>query len=103
MKASDAPNQKTLTLKALYQQVTGDLTTHQRTIHAHFLKLDPRRQAMIADRRQGTSYHVIAASHGIDAASARETILRGFEVIRKAAAGEPYFNKVGRKKVGGGN
>ena len=55
---------------------------------------------MIVDRRQGTSYHVIAASHGIDAASAREAILRGIEAIRKAAAGEPRFNKKGKGKAG---
>lgn len=86
------------TLKALYAEVTGDKTTHQRTIDAHFRKLAKRRQDAIRARLAGQSYAEIGTTLGhISAASAREIILRALEAIRKQAHQEPRFNHIGRK------
>ena len=85
------------TLKALYRETTGDLVTQQRTVDASFRKLDPRWQRMIRARLEGQSYHKIAATHGITAASVRDTILRAPEAARKAAHREPRYNRSGRR------
>ena len=88
------------TLKAFYAKITGDATTHQRTIDAHFRKLDTRRQAIIRARLEGKSLQEIGNQHGgINGATVRETMLRGIERIRKAIAGEPRFNHVGRRRT----
>jgi len=89
-----------MTLKALYAEITGDQTTHQRTIDAHFRKLDTNRRTRIRMRCAGSSYHQIAATEGTHAASVRDSIVRAMERIRKAAAGEPRYNHVGRKHLG---
>jgi len=88
------------TLKALYQEITGDLETHQRTVDAAVKRMDPRRQAIIKARVAGQSYHQIGAAHGITAASVRDTILRALENARKTAHHEPRYNHKGRRPPG---
>jgi len=87
-------------LKALYAQITGDTQAHQRAIHAHYGRLDARRQRMLTAMVKGLNYHAIGDAEGITAASARESILRALERIRKEIAGEPRYNRVGRKHAG---
>jgi DNA-directed RNA polymerase specialized sigma24 family protein len=88
------------TLKAFYGQTTGDTTTHQRTIDAHFKKLDKRRQAIIRELLQGKTYLRIAREMGVTATSVRESVARAIERIRKGIAEEPRYNHVGRKHAG---
>ena len=86
------------TIKGLYGRITDDWETHQRTIDAQLRKLDMRRQSMLRRLALGESYHEIARAEGITAAAARDTMLRAIERMRKAIAGEPRFNHVGRKR-----
>jgi DNA-directed RNA polymerase specialized sigma24 family protein len=88
-------------LKTLYTDTTNDTTSHQRTIHMWYLRLNTHQQGMIAARLEGESYRAIGDKYQVTAASARESILRGLERIRKAIAEEPRYNKVGRKHAGG--
>lgn len=93
------PRRQACTLKALYQQLTGDTDAHQRRIDAHFRKLPTRRQAMIRMRLTGASYEAIGASYGaINRASARTVITIAMERIRKAIAGEPRYQHRGPYK-----
>ena len=89
---------KPLTLKTLYSAMTGDPTAHQRRIDAHFRKLDKRRQLFIRSKLLGASYSQIGASAGITAGSAQSAVRSGLERIRKAIAGEPRYNDVGRTR-----
>jgi DNA-directed RNA polymerase specialized sigma24 family protein len=86
------------TLKALYQDYTSDHTTHQRTIGAIFARLDKRRQGLIRARVEGRPFHAIAEKAGISHPSVIGAIKRAMEQIRKTAAAEPRFNRIGRKK-----
>jgi len=85
-----------MTIKALYAQITGDTTSHQRAIDARLRKLGKRQMGRIRDFAGGANYHDIATIEGVSAASVRDSILRGLEAIRKDLAQEPRFNKRGR-------
>lgn len=92
------PKRRSLTLTHLYRAATGDERTHQRTIHALLQRtVDPRRRKWIHLRITGRSYHAIADSEDLTAATVRSAILSALEAIRKAAAGEPRYNKRGRQ------
>jgi len=96
------PRRSACTLKALYQQLTGDTEAHQRRIDAQFRRLPARRQAMIRMRLTGASYEAIGNSHGaINRASAQSVITIAMERIRKAIAGEPRYTHRGPYKQKG--
>ena len=61
-----------MTLKALYQLSTGDLVTHQRTIAAHFARLDDRRQRVIRRRLEGATLREIGRELRISVGSVRK-------------------------------
>jgi hypothetical protein len=84
------------TLKQLYQQHTGDKRSHQRTIAAHFARLDTRRQNFIRAVLAGRSLRQIAEPAGITHASVKSAIDGALERIRKEIAGEPRYNRRGR-------
>jgi len=88
------------TLKAMYRQATGDTTTHQRTIDAHFRKIDPRRQRIVKARLAGESLYAIAAKEHVPHGTVASAVKRTIEAIRKAIAHEPRFNLIGHP--GGG-
>jgi len=101
------PTRAARTLKALYRQATGDATTHQRTIDAHFRKIDPRRQRIVKARLAGESLYTIAAREHVTHGTVASALKRTIERIRKAIAHEPRFNVIGhpgggRKKTGRG-
>jgi DNA-directed RNA polymerase specialized sigma24 family protein len=85
------------TLKGYYAKVTGDATTHQRTVGAHFKNLQPRRKRIIEARIAGDSLSTIAKREGITHGTVASDIKRGWEAVRKAIAGEPKYNKIGRR------
>lgn len=85
------------TLKALYQQATGDMAAHQRAIHGRLLHLSPRRRLMVQSRVAGLTLREIAEkvggiSHGTVAAA----IAKAMEAIRKDIAGESRYNHSAR-------
>ena len=84
------------TLKALYSFVTGDKLTHQRRIHAHYLRLTPRRRSLIDERLAGRPWREIGRVHGVSGASAQSAVILALRALRKAIAGEPRYNVVGR-------
>ena len=85
-----------MTLKALYQLSTADLATHQRTIAAHFARLDARRQRVIRRRLEGATLREIGAELRISVGSVQSLIDRSMEAIRKAAAHEPRYNSAAK-------
>ena len=85
-----------MTIKTLYQHITGDHASHQRRIDAHLRKLDPRRQRMLRARAAGQTIREIADQEHISVGSAQSAIVGACERIRKAIAGEPRYNRTGR-------
>lgn len=85
-------------MKALYQQVTGDTTAHQRSIDAHLRKQPARRREIIRQRLAGASLSDIAGGL-VTKGQIQKDIQRTCEAIRKAIAGEPRYNKIGHTKV----
>jgi len=91
------------TLTDVYRHYTGDLNAHQRTIGAHFARLEPRRMRIVAARMAGRSMDAIATEEGIGKGSAQSVIQAAMEHIRKAIAGEPRYKSrrtLHRKKKG---
>jgi hypothetical protein len=88
----------TLTLKALYQSITGDLAAHPAAIHARFRKLDAHMQRLANRRMAGQRLREIAAAEGVKHGTVANALRRAMESIRKSIAGEPRYNRVGRKK-----
>lgn len=86
-----------LTMKALYQHVTGDRTAHQRRIDAHLRRQTSFRQNLIARRLKGQSLQEIADSCSTSKGVVQKNIDRACEAIRKAIAGEPRYNRQGHK------
>lgn len=82
-----------MTLKALYQQQTGDLASHQRAIDALFRRLHGRARNILRGRLEGLSLREIAANHKISHGSVAGSIARSLESIRKKLAGEPRHNR----------
>ena len=83
------------TLKHLYQLRTGDLTSHQRKIHARYLLLDSQRRAILDRRLAGDSVRAIARRYGVTGAAISASINAALEKIRKGIAGEPRYNRRG--------
>jgi DNA-directed RNA polymerase specialized sigma24 family protein len=83
-----------MTMKALYQHVTGDDAAHQRRIDAHVRRLNPRRQRILR-RRLNATLQEIANQEGCSHGSIASVIRKSMEAIRKAIAGEPRFNRIG--------
>jgi len=73
------------TLKALYQQHTGDTTTHQRTIGAALASIDKRRRQWIAQLLEGRSYREIAAPAQLSPGTVQDGVKRAFAVMKKTA------------------
>ena len=88
-----------MTVKQLYQLCTGDCASHQRRIDAHFRRLDARRQRIIKARIAGTPLRQLAQAEGLSHGTVAKMIRRSMERIRKAIAGEPRFNRIGRQKA----
>ena len=86
-----------MTIKELYGKITGDTTAHQRAIDARLRKLTTPQQVRIRAFATGCNYHDIAAVEKATPASVRDSVLRGLEAIRKDLAGEPRYNRIGRK------
>jgi DNA-directed RNA polymerase specialized sigma24 family protein len=93
-----------MTMKALYQQHTGDTAAHQRRIDGQVRHLDPHRQAILRRRIEGASLATIGAELGITHGSVASSIKKSMEAVRKAIAAEPRFNRIGhpgaRRKQG---
>jgi DNA-directed RNA polymerase specialized sigma24 family protein len=87
-----------VTMKHLYQLTTGDLATHQRTIAAQVARLDTRRQRILMRAVAGASLRQIAAEEGVSHGSVQSLIRKSLEATRKAIAGEPRYNRRGRKR-----
>jgi DNA-directed RNA polymerase specialized sigma24 family protein len=87
------------TVKAFYAAITGDASTHQRTIDAQFKRLPERRQRVIRARLAGETLKQIAARERVTHGTIASDIKRGIERMRKAIAGEPRFNRVGRRRA----
>ena len=88
-----------MTVKQLYQLCTGDCASHQRRIDAHFRRLDERRQRIVRARVAGRSLRQLAEEEGLSHGTLQKMIRRSMEAIRKAIAGEPRYNRAGRKKA----
>jgi transposase-like protein len=86
------------TLKRLYQDATGDTRSHQRTIGAAWKRLPDRKRRMIQARIHGKSLSQIALHHQVTPATVSSMIRRALEQMRKAIAGEPRYNRTGRKR-----
>lgn len=83
-----------MTMKALYQHVTGDEAAHQRRIDAHVRRLNPRRQRILRRRLEATLQD-IADEEGCTHGSIASVIRKSMEAVRKAIAGEPRYNRTG--------
>jgi DNA-directed RNA polymerase specialized sigma24 family protein len=90
------------TLKALYQQYTGDTAAHQRAIHGRYLHLDSRRRRLIDLRLTGAPLRKIATKAGITHGAAASAINGALEAIRKDIAQEPRFNGQEKARQAGG-
>jgi DNA-directed RNA polymerase specialized sigma24 family protein len=79
------------TLQSLYQQATGDLESHHRTIGAALRQIDDRRRRWILRLVLGETYATIGQAFHVTRGSVHDGVTRAFAVMRKRIAGEPRY------------
>ena len=86
-------------MKQLYQEHTGDVHAHQRTIAAHLARLRPRQRRLLQLRVQGLTLEAIGHRSGaVNRATVAKLIERACEALRKSIHAEPRYNRIGRAR-----
>ena len=80
------------TLTDLYRHHTGDTSSHQRTIGAHFARLDARRMRIVAAHMAGKSYTEIGQAEDISRGAAQSVVTDAMVAIHRAIEGRPRYS-----------
>ena len=87
-----------MTVKALYQAITGDVHAHQRTIAAELAREPARRQLAVRLRAQGHTLREIGRRLKRTHGTAQDLILRTMLAMHKRIYGLPRYHLHGRSR-----
>lgn len=89
-----------MTMKTLYQAVTGDTAAHQRAIDGKVRKLDARRLHILRARVDGQSLRQIGDALGVSVGSVQSAIDGAMRRVHRELHQLPRYS-VSRKGMGG--